>query len=286
MDIVELVCLAAKIPSFSTFEERIHDFVKGFFDTLNYVNLIEIKDNNLLVLIDGDNRLKPVAVTAHLDKINHYGVAFPDELFVEVVDGQIRGQMDDAAGIGLCLNLVQKAAHGQFPPLLILFSEMEESMGLRQHPHLLKNHGSHVGPQIGAKRLSEYIIANNLQPATFITLDTTPVFKGEPGVALYTEAWSKGDFKPSEAVLAKLEALKTFICTKDQHIRLANGTNDYQVYGTYFSNPAQGDIPSIAIEPAIYPYHQIGEGVFIDDMNRIADLLASLLLNFDFTFAN
>ena len=286
MNVVNLIVSAAKIPSFSSFEERIHGFIRSVLGKYKHVEIVEINANNLLVFVNGLNDFKPVAITSHLDKINHFGEVFPDELHVELQGERIVGQMDDTAGIGLCLDLVQKAAHGKFPPLYILFSEMEESMGLKQHPHLLKNHGKDVGPQIGARRLSEYLLANNLCPATFITLDTTPVFKGDPGVALYTEAWSKGQFEPSEALLTKLEALKAFICKADPDIRLANGTNDYQVYGEYFSNPKQGDVPSIAIEPAIYPYHQIGEGVFVKDIKRIATLLDSLLLNFDFTFAN
>lgn len=285
MDVLDLIRSCAQVPSFSTYEERLHDYIEAFLSQFLGVKLVKINDNNLLVFVPGDLRKKTVAISAHLDKINHYGEVFPSELQVEVNEGRIIGQMDDAAGLGLCLNLIKQAQSKPFPPLLILFSEMEESTGLKHHPHLLKNMGKDVGPQIGAKRLSAYIKSENLHPATFITLDTTPVFKGDPGVALYTESWSKGQFEPSETLLGKLEALKAFICATDKQIRLANGTNDYLIYAEHFSNPGQGDVPSIAIEPAIFPYHQIGEGVFIDDIKRIAVLLESMLLNFDFNFS-
>lgn len=285
MDVVELICACAKIPSFSTYEERLHGFILDYISQFKDVKIVNIKDNNLLLFVPGDSARKPVAITAHLDKINHFGEAFPEVLDVGVENGQVLGQMDDAAGLGLCLNLVQQAQNSSFPPLIILFSEMEESYGLKHHPHLLKNMGEDVGPQIGAKRLAAYIKDNKLHPATFITLDTTPVFKGDPGVALYTESWSKGQFEPSVALLRKLDALKEFVLAADDHIKLANGTNDYLVYAEHFSNPAQGDIPSIAIEPAIYPYHQEGEGVFVEDIRRIAKLLKLMLSDFDFSFA-
>ncbi len=285
MDVVDYICSCAQVPSFSTFEERLHGYIESFLSQFKNVKLVKINDNNLLVFVPSDLHKKPIAIAAHLDKINHYGEIFPEKLEVEVSDGKIVGQMDDAAGLGLCLNLIKQAQNKPFPPLLILFSEMEESTGLKHHPHLLKNMGKDVGPQIGAKRLSAYIKSEKIHPAAFITLDTTPVFKGEPGVALYTESWSRGQFEPSETLLRKLEALKTFICSADKQIRLANGTNDYLIYAEHFSNPDQGDIPSIAIEPAIFPYHQIGEGVFVDDIRRIEKLLELLLLDFDFGFS-
>ena len=199
MSLVDLIVDVAKVPSFSTYEERLHPYVLEYLGDIKGVNIVEIKDNNLLVIIGGENPGKPVAITSHLDKINHFGEQFPAELGVNVTDTEILGQMDNAVGVGVCLQLAKMAEIHDFPPLYLLFSEMEESTGLRHHPHLLKNHGKDVGPQIGANRLSEYLKAHLPLPAAFITVDTTPVFKGDSGVALYTEYWEKTGNEPNSA---------------------------------------------------------------------------------------
>ena len=284
MGVVDLVVNSAKVPSFSTYEERLHPYIVDKLNAYKNVNLVKIKDNNLLLEVGGREGVKPVAITSHLDKINHYGEQYPGELDVVVEDGQIKGQMDDAAGIGICLQMIELAQKRAYPPLVILFSEMEESTGLREHPHLLKNDGKDVGPQIGAHRLSQYIDAEGIEPAAFITIDTTPVFKGDSGVALYTEHWEKTSIMPDSVLENKIEKLKSFILSCDDQVILANGNNDYLVYGKYFGVPEKGNVPSIAIEPAIFPYHQIGEGVFVDDINRIVSILDKMLSDFDFGF--
>ncbi len=285
MNLVKIIAEVAKVPSFSTFEERLHPFIVDFISDINGAEVVEIKDNNILVKIEGDNGRKAVAITSHLDKINHFGEHFPDVLKAEYDSREIMGQMDNSVGVGICLHLAKMAANESFPPLMLLFSEMEESSGLKHHPHLLKNNGRDVGPQIGAKRLSQYIEENSLHPAAFITVDTSPVFKGEPGVALYTEYWENSDCEPNEVILKKINSIKDFVLAHDPEVRLANGTNDYLVYGRHFSKPEQGNIPSIALEPAIYPYHQIGERVFIDDVKRIVALLSEMLKCFDFSYS-
>ena len=277
MSIIDLIQDCAKVPSFSTYEDRLHPVIEGFLGEYDHIKLSKIKDHNLLIEVFGNRPGSPVAITAHLDKINHYGETYPEVLETSVDKGRITGQMDDAAGLGMCLKLIEMARERNYPPLLVLFSEMEESTGLREHPHLLKNQGRDVGPQIGAWRLAKHVESMDEKPACFITLDTTPVFKGEPGVALYTEHWEKTGLEPDEELLGKLEAIKSAVLAIDNDVKLANGNNDYLVYGKHFGTPAKGNIPSIALEPAIYPYHQIGEGVFIEDIERIINILDKLL---------
>ncbi len=285
MEIEALILECARIPSFSTFEERLHPFIVDYLSNFNHVKLNKIKDNNILLEVEGDRKKKPVAITSHLDKINHFGEQFPEVLDAKLIDREIWGQMDNSVGVGICLKLIELSVEHAFPPLLLLFSEMEESTGLKEHPHLLKNGGKDVGPQIGARRLSAYIDENNLSPAAFITIDTTPVFKGKSGVALYTEYWEKSGNKPNPEVLNKIEAIKTYVLSTVSEIHLANGTNDYLIYGEYFGSKEKGNIPSIAIEPAIFPYHQRGEKVFIKDVHLIVNLLESMLQEFDFSFS-
>lgn len=282
MSVVDFVVESAKIPSFSTYEERLHPYIYSILSRYKDVNIVNIKDNNLLVYVGREKGVKPVVITCHLDKINHFGRDHPEILEVTINNGQVIGQMDNTAGIGICLELIRKAQNGAFPPLLVLFSEMEESTGLKHHPYLLKNNGKDVGPQIGAKRLCEYIDTQNLAPAAFITIDTTPIFKGEPGVAMYTEHWEKTGIMPDSVLKGKIDKIKSFVLSCDEEVKLANGTNDYMVYGAYFGRPEKGNVPSIALEPAIYPYHQIGEGVFVKDIERIESILDRLLMEFDF----
>ena len=284
MSLLELIVACAKIPSFSTYEERLHPFIVDYLSDFKHVKLSEIKDNNILVEVEGKRSGKPVAITSHLDKINHFGEDFPGELEAQVLEGEIFGQMDNAVGVGMCLKLIEFAQKKEFPPLLILFSEMEESTGLKHHPHLLKNNGNDVSPQIGAKRLSQYVESQNLMPALFITVDTTPVFKGDPGVALYTEYWEKMGERPDLELLDKIEKIRNYILTRFPSVQLANGTNDYMIYGSYFGKKSRGNVPSIALEPAIFPYHQAGEKVFVKDVEKILDIIVNMLEAFNFDF--
>jgi len=282
MSVDRQVVECARIPSFSTFEERLHPYIYEQLSNINDVTINKINDNNLVVNTPGTRSGKPVVITSHLDKINHFGSNHPNVLDVTVESGRIMGQMDDATGVGICIELIKTWRNNNFPPLYALFSEMEESMGLREHPQLLKNEGKDVAPQIGAKRLCAHLEACEINPALFVTIDTTPIFKGEAGVALYTEYWKKTGIMPDSVLLGKIEHVKEFILAQDSEVCLANGTNDYLVYGNYFGIPEKGNIPSIALEPAIFPYHQIGEGVFIDDIHRVMTILKGLLNDFDF----
>lgn len=284
MSLVGLVLSCAKIPSFSTYEERLHPFIIDYLSEKKGVKLKKLKDNNIVVFCEGKTGAKPVVITSHLDKINHYGEVFPEELEASLIEGEIHGQMDNAVGVGMCLYLIDLALKNEYPPLIFLFSEMEESSGLKNHPHLLKNNGKDVSPQIGAWRLSEFLASEGIEPACFITIDTTPVFKGEPGVALYTEYWERKQIKPEADLTDKLDKIRSFVLSVDENVRLANGTNDYLVYGEFFGTKDRGCVPSIAIEPAIYPYHQIGEGVFVKDLERIVAIIKRMLSEFDFSY--
>jgi hypothetical protein len=290
MDLVDVVKSCAEIPSFSSFEERIHPFIADFLSDIPGADVAKIADNNLVVTIPGVSSKKPVALTAHLDKINHFGRTYPEKLPVSLIEGRLIGQMDDAVGVGMCLYLGKeiclndKISTEKRPTLLLLLSEMEESFGLKKHPHLLKNQGLHLGPQIGAKRIAAYLDENEMTPSVFVTIDTTPLFKDRHGIALYTEHWEKTNIAPDADLLRKIEAIRSFFTEAYPSICLANGNNDYLEYGRYFGTPAKGNVPSMAIEPAIYPYHQQNEGVFVENVERIGSLLVRFLAGFDFEF--
>lgn len=279
MNLVELIIECAKIPSFSSYEDRIHGFIYDLLSKENDVVISKIKDNNIVIEVPGNSSKKAVAITAHLDKINHFGEQYPAQLFAEEKDGKIIGQMDDAVGVAtaLYLGLNRKP---DYPPMLLLLSEMEESFGLKKHPHLLKNEGKHLGPQIGAKRIAAYLDKNNIVPSVFITIDTTPIFKGESGTAIYTNYWEKKSDNPPQELLAKINNIKQYFTSNFSNITQANGNNDYLEYAEYFASKNKGSVPSIALEPAIFPYHQARESVFVKDVERITEMIDSFLLNY------
>ena len=134
-----------------------------------------------------------------------------------------------------------------------------------------------MAPQIGARRLCSFLEEAGIAPSLFVTIDTTPVFKGESGVALYSEHWEKTGVLPDAELLNKIEVVRSFILEKHPAVRPANGNNDYLEYGRYFGVKERGNIPSIALEPAIYPYHQIGEGVYVKDVPKVVSIIVDIL---------
>jgi len=142
MNLIEWVMEAAKVASFSSYEERLHPLVKSAVAKCPGAKLEIVADNNLMVTVPGKKSGEAIAVTAHLDKINHFGMDRTDELSVVREDGKLTGLLDDATGVGTLLYLIQECSKMETPTLYFLFSEMEEGTGLKQAPSLLKNNFS------------------------------------------------------------------------------------------------------------------------------------------------
>ncbi|BBM82537.1 hypothetical protein [Candidatus Uabimicrobium amorphum] len=277
MNVFDIIKKCAQVPSFSSYEERIHSVIYEILAPA-HVEITQVADNNLLVCVPGKKDAPAVALTAHLDKINHWGEEFPQSLPCEISSQKIVGQMDDAAGVGICLFMALESAKYSFPPLLILLSEMEESTGLKKHPHLLKSNDLYPG--MGAVRLAEYLLQENMLPSCAITIDTTPEFREQPGIAFYDNFWHlQHQFTPSEVLSAKIEKIKHFFLQKDPEIIVSNANNDYIEYGLTL-NKNGDDIPSVALEPAIHPYHQAPEGVHCGDIEKMVHLLRDFLQDF------
>lgn len=272
------ICETAKIPSFSTYEERLHPYIRSVFNSLPSVEEVEVPGNSLIFKLPNTNSKYTVALAAHLDKINHYGENYREELPVEVTDSHIKGAMDDCAGLGIIMSIAQQIEHlEELPELLFFFSEMEESKGMKEHPDLLRDKGKGYEHGMGAKRISKTCIQNNIVPNEIVTIDTTPLFKGEQGVALYSKHWELNDLEPDEELLAKtIHSVKRFK-EIDSKIHLDNNTNDYLHYGYEFNNQGKSVVVSVALEPAIYPYHQKGEKVYKKDIERVLNILTAYL---------
>ncbi|MFW6348278.1 MAG: hypothetical protein ACOC2C_06690 [Cyclonatronaceae bacterium] len=275
----DLIVQTARIPSFSSYEERLHPFIKRVAAALPGVTLEVIEKRNLLLRLPaGDASRGRIALSAHLDKINHFGEQPPEELPCRETDTFIEGQMDNTAGLGIILSLLEEAAAQENydgPELLLLLSEMEESTGLRQHPHLLRNGGEGLHHGLGAERLSHHLLHENLIPDLVLTVDTTPLFKGEPGAAVYSGHWKFTKTQPAARERALTDAAVKRLLELDPKLLRSNNTNDYLIYGKLLNadTKALHAVPSLAVEPAIYPYHTKNERVFKKDIARVLRLL-------------
>lgn len=268
----------ARVPSFSSYEERLHPYIKDHLEIIPEIQQVQVPGNSLVYYLPGTDKSRTIALAAHLDKINHYGDDFPAELPVTMSNNYVEGAMDDSTGLGIIMGLVQAHNEIRLPNLVLFFSEMEESKGLKEHPELLKNNGEGFSHGMGARNIAQTCMEKDLLPDLVITVDTTPLFKGDPGVALYSKHWEFNDLEPTEDLVADTEEVVTRFKNIDSNIFLSNNTNDYLHYGEVFNrNHSGGTIPSVALEPAIYPYHQQGERVFIKDIERTLSILSEFV---------
>lgn len=274
---IRLIKEIAAVPSFSTYEERLHPLVERVASAIPGAVLHRVPERNLVIEVPGDPNLPTVAITAHLDKINHVGRDTTAPLPIDERMGYLEGQLDDSVGVGIALGIAVNPRQHRYPPLLILLSEMEESWGLKKTPHLLRNNGEGLHHGIGAQRIARFLIAQGKLPNVCITIDTTPLFTGTPGVALYSAHWEINKVEVSTGERLKTEALRKRLQDICPDLLISNNTNDYLMYGKVFSQEAGRPIASVALEPAIYPYHQMGERVYLRDIRTIVDILDTYL---------
>lgn len=277
----KLIELCAKIPSFSSFEERIHPLILDIIHEINGVESITVNERNLLIKVPGKRLGPPIALSAHLDKINHFGQDFPEILPFRVGDNFLEGQLDDTVGIGLCLSMIRKSDSHSFPDLYLLFSEMEESFGLRHHTHLLRKNGKNIHHGMGAEVLSDYILMHEKLPSIVVTIDTTPLFKGKQGIALYSNPWELNGMTPSKLLVQKTKDITNELFKIYPGLSLSNNTNDYLTYGQKFNGTPDKPIPCLALEPAIFPYHQKQERVFRKDIALTEEILTTFLERYE-----
>ncbi|HLR24756.1 MAG TPA: M28 family peptidase [Fodinibius sp.] len=272
----------AQCPSFSTYEERLHPYIRSVFKALPEFEEMPVQGNNLIFRHSRGSDRPTIAITSHIDKINHYGEDYPDVLPVSVTSKQIEGAMDDSAGVGLCLALAEASVGKDWPGLMFFFSEMEEKKGLKEHPERLKNNGKGYMHGMGARRIAETCKTHNCVPDRVITLDTTPLFKGEPGIALYSNHWELTELFASKSLKDVTEKTVEALSHIYPDIKLHNNTNDYLHYGYEFNVDSAKEVVSIAVEPSIYPYHQQGEKVYKKDIQHVFYIVSTYLSGEEF----
>jgi hypothetical protein len=251
-------------------------FIESVVSSVKNARLECVPDNNLVITVPGRPGLPPVALTSHLDKINHFGEWGEGRLPFGKKANTIFGQLDDSAGVGICLSILAMSAKSAFPPLLVLLSEMEECGEYEESEESELFHG------IGSCRISQYLMDSRQIPGMFVTVDTSPQFGGEEGVALYSRFWEKCSLMPGEKLVEKTGAIERYLSKKFPFMTLANGSNDYINYGMLFNANHDEPIPSIAVEPAIYPCHKPGEEMRVSDIKKTLRVISHLL----FAYAN
>lgn len=257
-----MIIECAKIPSFSSQENRLHPFIEEIAGKVADIKLIKVPDNNIIIQVPGKRNLEPVALTAHLDKIDHFGEHIQLPLPIKKHPTHLEGQLDDPVGLGICLSLMLQSIEQNFPPLYLFFSEMEEVSGS------------------GAKRIANYVKQKLELPSSIITIDTTPSFGDKEGIALYCNHWEFNYLIPSRELLRTTSYLAAFFQKIHPNIKIENAMNDYVRYGKFFNENTTKTLPSLAIEPAIHPIHQIGEKVSISDIEKIVAILKTFLTTF------
>jgi len=275
MDAVELVMQVAAVPSFSSYEDRLHPLVREVAEHVPEAELVIVPDNNVVIRVPGQEGLRPVAISAHLDKINHFDMTEPEPLPV-TRDGEfVVGQMDDSAGVGICLSLMLASRDRAFPPLEVLLTEMEEGSDKKERPQVMRPGTSELPGLVGAKRVAEHLIDHERIPAAVIVVDTSPALEGEPGMALYSTFWERADLfcdgadpEPTPELAAATDRWRDCFMRIDPSIVPASRCNDYLAFGQCFNEASSRPVPSLAIEPSIWPRHTINERV------RAADILA------------
>ncbi|MFM7162758.1 MAG: M28 family peptidase [Planctomycetaceae bacterium] len=233
-------------------------------------------ENNLIVTIPGRAGSQPIALAAHLDKINHYGEGLK-QIPARAEAGKLIGAMDDSVGVGICLAMARRAAQNRWPPLWLLFSEMEESFGLSNHPERLRHSGKGLAAGMGAQRIAESLRSSGRSPAAVVVIDTTPLFRGQPGCALYCEPWELAPMTASPALREATAIVRDQLLALDPELEVHNNENDYLEYAVHFNLPGLMTVPCLALEPSIGPYHQRDEQVYVADLERIVSLLSRWL---------
>ena len=274
---LELIRRCAVVPSFTTYEERLHPFVTGFAATLQGVRCEAVPERNLVLWTEGDPGALPFALTAHLDKINHLGRDSADPLPFEETDDELIGQLDDSVGLGICLRLLERLQRRRDLSLYVLLSEFEEGEGLRKAPHLLRPVGKDGRQGQGARHLSRWLIARGVIPKMFLTVDPTPLFAGESGIAVYSEHWRLNGLAPTRDLVERTETAVRLLEEINPRLIRKNNGNDYLVYGKEFNDKPCWHVPSLAVEPAIHPCHAMPERMLKKDIDETEQTLYSFI---------
>ncbi len=81
---LDFITRVAEIPSFTTYEERLIPYIEEALSDIPGAELALVADNNVIVKVPGNTQKPNIALSAHLDKINHFGKDWIKQLPVSV----------------------------------------------------------------------------------------------------------------------------------------------------------------------------------------------------------
>lgn len=242
-DLFSTIMRAAEIPSFTFHEHLIFRFVKNFLNehAPDHQIVYEHPDGGLVVEIPGNRNLPPLALAAHLDKIDHWDAATPElmNLCPHETPDKLAGSMDDAVGVGIVLWLTKWLQTENTPPVYLLLSCQEER-GMYGAAAIAVNF------QNTGRRL----------PTKVFNIDVCPLFGDESGVAIYSSGYDLDD-----------------VIQRFDPILVTEGINDVVIYRRELDGAM-----TIAVEPAISHMHTDNESVHKCDIEKVVEILKYLLI--------
>lgn len=244
-DLFRIIKSVAEIPSFTGHERLLFPFVKNFLNEHIPGHEIVFEDDffGMIVEIPGNANRQPLALSAHLDKIDHWGVLIPElvKLTPRETKRKLFGAMDDAVGVGVVLWLARWSQTHDTPPLY-LFLSCREEQGM-----------------VGAARIAiDFQETGRRIPEKILNIDTCPILKKKAGTIVYS--------RPNYDLSELIQRFKPVVTTE--------GINDITVYRREFP-----DTLTIAVEPAIRDMHTVNESVHKCDVEKSIEILKFLLTN-------
>jgi len=244
MELFDIIADLAKIPSWTTREERTYYYIEQFVKkNLPAQTQIIISMKSLIIQIPGNPALQPVALSAHLDKKDHWHDPNLKQLdnFYETAD-RLYGSLDDAAGVGCCLYLAALCNGLTNPPLYLFLTEMEE-VGL-----------------IGTAHISLFFCKNAYlpPPGLIVNMDLCPQFGDKPGIAFSSE-------EKNPLYLPFCRQIRSDICRSE-------GISDVLTYHVFFT-----ETTVFGIDAAICNLHTKLESCYKQDLKDVLKIAQQIL---------
>lgn len=248
-NLIEIIREVASIPSYTNHEELLHPYIENFLDEFVPNHTITKVGNGLVIEVPGSLADEPIALAAHLDKINHDKIPmFSDfSLCYAENDDTIIGHLDDSVGVGMCLYLAAWAQENVTPPLLLLLSDREE-----------------IGC-LGAADIVDYLYKRFdnhdkfLYPKWIINIDLSERVPEEIGVGIYSDDNNE-----------IADIVNTYFDVFD-----AEGLNDYTIYEKFLWKT--GSTSVVSINPRCENLHSVKETVKKTDIEKVSNIVKFLL---------
>lgn len=247
--LIEIIRKVASISSYTNHEDLLHPYIENFLAEFVPNHTITKVGNGLVIEVPGALSDEPIALSAHLDKIDHNKLLMVSDLSLrcDENDDSIEGHLDDAVGVGMCLYIAAWAQENVTPPLLLLLSDREE-----------------IGC-LGAADIVDYIHNRFethdkfLYPKWLINIDLSERAPKEIGACMYSD-----ENNPIANIV------KTYFDIYD-----AEGLNDYTIYKQFLG--LNGTTSAVSINARCENLHSSDEVVKKADIEKVSNIVKFLL---------